>query len=127
MATARSREHQTGGIDRKHEAPRPRVPGRPGRRTDAMDDRDEIRVERDGRPESLPSINVSQGELSPMLKPLTLSLSLAVALGLCSVSKAGLHDSNCTTCGLASPQGGPIASPQGPVSTYCEQPCCPPK
>jgi hypothetical protein len=40
-----------------------------------------------------------------MLKPLTLSLSLAVALGLCSVSKAGLHDNNCTTCGLASPQG----------------------
>ena len=47
------------------------------------------RVERDGRPESLPSINVSQGEFSPMLKPLTFSLSLAVALGLCSVSKAG--------------------------------------
>ena len=47
-----------------------------------------------------------------MLKPLTLSLSLAVALGLCSVSKAGLHDSGCTTCGLASPQGV-VASPQG--------------
>ena len=47
-----------------------------------------------------------------MLKPLTLSLSLAVALGLCSMSKAGLHDNNCTTCGLASPQGV-VASPQG--------------
>ena len=96
---------------RKREAVRPRVPGRPGRRTDAMYDRHEIRVERDGRPESLPSIYVSQGELSPMLKPLTLSLSLAVALGLCSVSKAGLHDGGCTTCGLASPQGV-VASPQ---------------
>ena len=50
-----------------------------------------------------------------MLKPLTLSLSLAVALGLCSMSKAGLHDNNCTTCGLASPQGV-VASPQG---SYC--------
>ncbi len=79
-----------------------------------MDDRHDIRVERDGRPESLPSINVSQGELSPMLKPLTLTLSLAVALGLCSVSKAGLHDSGCTTCGLASPQGV-VASPQSYV------------
>ena len=49
-----------------------------------MDDRYEERVERDGRPESLPSIIVSQGALSPMLKPLTLSLSLAVALGFCA-------------------------------------------
>jgi hypothetical protein len=55
-----------------------------------------------------------------MLKPLTLSLSLAVALGLCSVSKAGGYDQNCTTCGLASPQGGPYASGQG-----CENPCAP--
>jgi hypothetical protein len=47
-----------------------------------------------------------------MLKPFTLSLSLAVALGLCSVSKAGGHDSNCTTCGLASPQGV-VPSAQG--------------
>jgi hypothetical protein len=60
-----------------------------------------------------------------MLKPLTLSLSLAVALGLCSVSKAGGHDQNCTTCGLASPQGV-VASAQGPVySTGCETPCAP--
>jgi hypothetical protein len=51
-----------------------------------------------------------------MLKPLTLSLSLAVALGFCSVSMAGGHD-GCTNCGLASPQGGPIASAQGPIAT----------
>ncbi|QEH35742.1 hypothetical protein OJF2_42990 [Aquisphaera giovannonii] len=51
-----------------------------------------------------------------MLKPLTLSLSLAVALGFTSVSMAGGHDGGCSTCGLASPQGGPIASAQGPVS-----------
>ena len=53
-----------------------------------------------------------------MLKPLTLSLSLAVALGLCSMSKAGLHDNNCTTCGLASPQGV-VASPQGSYAGGC--------
>jgi len=57
-----------------------------------------------------------------MLKPLTLSLSLAVALGLCSVSKAGGYDQNCTTCGLASPQGGPYATGQG-----CDTPCAPKK
>jgi hypothetical protein len=57
-----------------------------------------------------------------MLKHLTLSLSLAVALGLCSVSKAGGYDQNCTTCGLASPQGGPYASGQG-----CDSPCAPKK
>ncbi len=56
-----------------------------------------------------------------MLKPLTLSLSLAVALGFCSVSMAGIHD-GCSTCGLASPQGGPIASAQGPIAT-CETGC----
>jgi hypothetical protein len=54
-----------------------------------------------------------------MLKPLMFSLSLAVALGICSVSKAGGFDSNCTTCGLASPQGI-VASPQG-----CAMPCDP--
>jgi len=57
-----------------------------------------------------------------MLKPLTLSLSLAVALGLCSVSKAGHHDNNCATCGLASPQGV-VASPQGSYGGGCETPC----
>jgi hypothetical protein len=58
-----------------------------------------------------------------MLKPLTLSLSLAVALGLCSVSKAGLHDNNCTTCGLASPQGV-VASPQGTYVGGCGESAC---
>ncbi len=53
-----------------------------------------------------------------MLKPLTLSLSLAVALGFCGVSMAGIHD-GCSTCGLASPQGGPIASAQAPCDTGC--------
>jgi hypothetical protein len=60
-----------------------------------------------------------------MLKPLTLSLSLAVALGACSVSMAGglLHgNSGCTTCGIASPQG--IVSPQ--ASAQCAQPCATP-
>lgn len=61
-----------------------------------------------------------------MLKPLTLSLSLAVALGLGSVSKAGglMHGSTggCTTCGIASPQG-PVVSPQAPMpSVQCEAP-----
>ena len=59
-----------------------------------------------------------------MLKPFMFSLSLAVALGMCSVSKAGGLDSNCTTCGLASPQGGPYASGQG-IATGCESPCAP--
>ena len=59
-----------------------------------------------------------------MLKPLTLSLSLAVALGFCSVSMAGIHD-GCSTCGLASPQGGPIPSAQGPIATTCETGCAP--
>jgi hypothetical protein len=54
-----------------------------------------------------------------MLKPLTLSLSLAVALGLGSVSMAGMFD-HCSGCGLASPQGGPIASAQGPIATTCD-------
>src|SRR6202044_54021 len=112
------------------EAARLLVPGRPCRSIDAMDDRHENRVERDDRPESLPSIIVSQGEFSPMLKSLTisLSLSLAVALGFSSVSKAGGLDSSCTTCGLASPQGGPYASGQGgPIATGCESPCAPKK
>ena len=65
-----------------------------------------------------------------MLKSLTisLSLSLAVAIGFSSVSKAGGLDSSCTTCGLASPQGGPYASGQGgPIATGCESPCAPKK
>lgn len=59
-----------------------------------------------------------------MLKPLMMSLSLAVALGFCSVSMAGGHDSGCTNCGLASPQGGPIASAQGPITTSCDDGGC---
>jgi hypothetical protein len=53
-----------------------------------------------------------------MLKTLTLSLSFALALGLCSVSKAGglFHKDGCTTCGIASPQG-PVVSPQAPCPT----------
>jgi hypothetical protein len=59
-----------------------------------------------------------------MLKPLMFSLSLAVALGVCSVSKAGGYDANCTTCGLASPQGV-VASPQG-YGDPCGAPVCAP-
>src|SRR5438270_864928 len=65
-----------------------------------------------------------------MLKPLTLSVSLAVALGACGVSMAGHHNNGCSTCGLASPQG-PIASPQGvmasPQGEYCGDVCAPKK
>jgi hypothetical protein len=57
-----------------------------------------------------------------MLKPLTFSLSLALALGFCSVSMAGGHDDNCTTCGLASAQGGPYATGQG-VAGCDPDPC----
>jgi hypothetical protein len=60
-----------------------------------------------------------------MLKPLTFSLSLALALGFCSVSMAGGHDTNCTTCGLASAQGGPYATGQGGAG--CEPSACAPK
>ncbi len=49
-----------------------------------------------------------------MSKILTLSLGLALAFGFCSVSMAGGFDAGCTTCGLASAQGGPIASAQSP-------------
>lgn len=62
-----------------------------------------------------------------MLKPLTLSLGLVLALSLSGVSKAGglFHkDSGCDTCGLASPQG-PVVSPQSvvPSAQECVQPC----
>jgi len=49
-----------------------------------------------------------------MSKSLTLSMSLALALGFTGVSFAGHGD--CATCGIASPQGGyaaPLASGQG--------------
>ena len=54
-----------------------------------------------------------------MLKSLTLSMSLALALGFAGVSQAG-HGGGCDTCGLASPQGvvaSPQASPQGEYTT----------
>jgi hypothetical protein len=63
-----------------------------------------------------------------MLKPLTLSLGLVLALGAASVSKAGGHHgtAGCDTCGLASPQGSPksvVASPQcdtcAPAKKHC--------
>jgi len=88
-----------------------------------MDDRQETGSSETAGRNRYPRLNVSQGEYSPMLKPLTLSLSLAVALGFCSVSMAGIHD-GCSTCGLASPQGGPIASAQGPIAT-CDTGCGP--
>ena len=69
-----------------------------------MDVRYEDQVERDAGRNRYPLINVSQGEESPTLKSLTMSFSLAVALGMCSVSMAGVFD-HCSTCGLASPQG----------------------
>ena len=54
-----------------------------------------------------------------MLKPLTLSLSLALALCATGVSKAGglFHNDGCSTCGIASPQA-PAPSAQ------CESPVC---
>ena len=63
-----------------------------------------------------------------MSKSLTLSMSLAVALGFSGVSYAGHKTAGCDTCGLASPQGtvaSPQASPQGVVET-CDT-CAPKK
>jgi hypothetical protein len=50
-----------------------------------------------------------------MLKSLTLSMSLALALGFTGVAFAG--HGGCDTCGLASPQGSPQASAQGYTET----------
>ncbi len=66
-----------------------------------------------------------------MLKPLTLSVSLALALGACGVSLAGgHHNDGCATCGIASPQGS-VMSPQSVVASPqgCETGCdtCAPK
>lgn len=53
-----------------------------------------------------------------MFKPLTLSVSLAMALGACSVSLAGLfHKDDCATCGLASPQGVVAPSAQSVIAS----------
>ena len=57
-----------------------------------------------------------------MSKSLTLSMSLAFALGFAGVVNAGGHfggNSGCTTCGLASPQGV-VASPQASAQGYAE-------
>jgi hypothetical protein len=61
-----------------------------------------------------------------MSKSLTLSMSLALALGFSGVSLAG-HNSGCATCGIASPQGtvAPMSSPQGVVES-CDT-CAPAK
>jgi hypothetical protein len=52
-----------------------------------------------------------------MSKSLTLSMSLAVALGFSGVSFAGHGTAGCDTCGLASPQGV-VASPQASGQSY---------
>jgi hypothetical protein len=62
-----------------------------------------------------------------MLKPLTLSVSLALALGACGVSVAGHHNNEgCSTCGIASPQGT-VASPQSYASPQSCETCAPAK
>jgi hypothetical protein len=65
-----------------------------------------------------------------MLKTLMFGLSFGFALFLSSATQAGVlghGGSDCATCGLASPQGGPIASAQGPVYSGCDMaaPCKP--
>jgi hypothetical protein len=63
-----------------------------------------------------------------MSKSLTLSMSLALALGFSGVSFAGHKTAGCDTCGLASPQGtvvSPQSSPQGVVES-CDT-CAPAK
>src|SRR5271157_381530 len=91
-----------------------------------MDDRQETGSSETAGRNRYPRSNVSQGEYSPMLKSLTMSLSLAVALGFCSVSMAG-HGDGCSGCGLASPQAGPITSAQCPTTTGCTTGCAPKK
>jgi hypothetical protein len=61
-----------------------------------------------------------------MLKPLTFSVSLAVALGACSLGFAGHHDAVYATGQCPSPQGV-LASPQGYCETGCATPCAPAK
>ncbi len=62
-----------------------------------------------------------------MSKSLTLSMSLAIALGFSGFAFAGHGSTGCSTCGLASPQGV-AASPQGSVlSTGGCDTCAPAK
>ena len=64
-----------------------------------------------------------------MLKTLTFGVSLALALGMSSVSSAGMFDHGCSTCGIASAQGpvptaqSVIASPQGCGDSGCGGGC----
>lgn len=60
-----------------------------------------------------------------MLKPLTLSLGLALALGIAGVSKAGGYG-GCATCGIASPQGT-VVSPQSIIASPQCDTCYTPK
>jgi len=59
-----------------------------------------------------------------MLKPVTLSVALALALALCA-SGVSLAGHGCSTCGLASPQGT-VVSPQSVVAESCDT-CAPKK
>src|SRR5579864_3442982 len=57
-----------------------------------------------------------------MLKPLTLSVSLAVALGACGVSMAGNLGDGCVLCGLASPQCARPSPQCAKPSPQCAKP-----
>lgn len=61
-----------------------------------------------------------------MLKPLTLSVSLAVALGACSVSMAGLHGGGCGLASSQCPAPSAQCSPQSTCGSPCaaKKPCC---
>ena len=60
-----------------------------------------------------------------MLKPLTLSVCLAVALGACSVGKAGHHDKVLPSAQGPYPTEQIVASPQ--CDTGCGEACAPKK
>src|SRR5512135_3066348 len=124
LATARTREHQLGGVVWRVGPAGLGSSGRPA--AGLMPWIYPRGAGRDGRPDSPPLTVCLPRRSVSMLKPLTLSLSLAVALGACSVSMAGpFHGggSGCSTCGLASPQGA-VPSAQAPVvpSAQCEAP-----
>src|SRR6266436_4652998 len=122
-SAARTGEHRTGGVIWRAG---PRGSGFSGKPADrGCLGESTSWVERDGWRVPPPLPDVCQGDLSPMLKTLTLSLSFAVALGLCSVSKAGglMHSDG---YGMASGQC-PTVSPQAPCPTpQCAPVCCAP-